>query len=113
MVVGIRNRHQRCGEIYFSWYTKIMYGIKDPLCGMKAYRLSIYRQLGYFDSYKSVGTELMLFAIQNGFKYTQVELPVLSRIGASRFGGLIPANLKIFRALLVGLWKFTLTPNRP
>ena len=42
ITIGARNRKQRLAEFIFGFYTFILYGIKDPLCGMKAYRLKVY-----------------------------------------------------------------------
>ena len=63
VVCGMRNRKQRFAENIFSLYTNFRWGIKDPLCGMKGYAINLYRDLGHFDSYKSIGTELLLFAL--------------------------------------------------
>ncbi|MEO6923291.1 MAG: glycosyltransferase family 2 protein, partial [Bryocella sp.] len=62
VVIGIRSRKQRFAEHLFALYTRIRYGIEDPLCGMKAYRKFVYDALGHFDSHGLVGTELALFA---------------------------------------------------
>ena len=69
LVIGNRSRKQRIGEIIFSIYASYMYGISDPLCGFKAYRAKLYKKLGYFDSYGSIGTQLALFSI-NLFRFT-------------------------------------------
>ena len=66
VVVGVRSERQRLAEGLFAFYTRLFYKIRDPLCGLKAYRTEVYRRLGRFDSYGSVGTELMLFAAKRG-----------------------------------------------
>ncbi|HHI93320.1 MAG TPA: glycosyltransferase family 2 protein [Gammaproteobacteria bacterium] len=105
VVVGIRNKRQRFSEHLFAWYTGIRFGIKDPLCGMKAYRRTVYESLGYFDSYGSVGTELMIFAVKNRFKISQSVISVKERKGSSRFGQVLSGNFKIISAMLFSLWK--------
>jgi len=104
VVVGIRSKRQRLAECVFSWYTTLYFGIKDPLCGMKAYRTPIYQALGYFDSYRSIGTELMIFAATNGYRLNQIAFEVRERNSVSRFGQVIDGNYKIFRALLLSIW---------
>jgi glycosyltransferase involved in cell wall biosynthesis len=99
IVVGVRNRHQRLAEVCFSYVTRVLYGLRDPLCGFKGYRISIYRRLGHFDSYNSIGTELALFAVRNKCKLTQLPVRVRERIGKPRFGQGWSANYKIFRAM--------------
>jgi hypothetical protein len=99
VVVGIRDRRQRRAEHVFAWIGRRLWGIRDPLCGMKAYRISVYRQLGHFDSYGSIGTELAIFAARSGRRITQVPVRTRDRIGVPRFGRRLQANAKIFRAL--------------
>jgi glycosyltransferase involved in cell wall biosynthesis len=107
IVVGVRNKLQRITEHIFSLYTNVFFGLKDPLCGMKAYRISIYRSLGHFDSYGSVGTELMFYAIRKRYKLKQIAFTVCDRNGESRFGKIFSANYKIIRAMI-----FTFLPRK-
>lgn len=104
IVVGARNCHARFSETLFSWYTNIRFGLKDPLCGMKAYRTEVYRALGHFDSYKSIGTELAIFAFKSHYRTAQICFKVKERIGEPRFGRALIANYKILRAMLFSFW---------
>jgi len=45
VVVGVRSKFQRVSEYIFSWVSIWRWGIKDPLCGMKAYRIDVFNQL--------------------------------------------------------------------
>ena len=105
VVVGTRSARQRLAEYVFAWYTRSRFGIHDPLCGMKAYKTSVYRALGYFDSYGSIGTELMIFAAKNGYRIDQIPFDVRERKGQSRFGRVISGNCKIFRAMMYSFWR--------
>lgn len=102
VVLGVRDRQPRLAEHVFAWYTR-RFGIADPLCGMKAYRIGVYRALGHFDTYRSIGAELALFAARNGYKLASVPVKVRDRAGEPRFGRKLSANLKIFRALALSL----------
>jgi glycosyltransferase involved in cell wall biosynthesis len=104
VVLGVRHRRARLAEDVFSWYTRYRWGILDPLCGLKGYRTDVYLALGHFDSYGSIGTELMLFAASSGRIVDQVPFKVRERPGQPRFGRRLAANLKIFRALLLSSW---------
>ena len=104
VVVGTRSARQRLAEYVFAWYTRSRFGIHDPLCGMKAYKTSVYRALGHFDSYGSIGTELMIFAAKNGYRIEQIPFDVRERKGQSRFGRVLSGNYKIFRAMIYSLW---------
>lgn len=100
LIIGERNEFQRFGEYIFSFYTTFMYGVKDPLCGLKAYKADLYKSYGCFDKNKLIGSELMLFAIKRGMKYKQIKFQVCRRNGDSRFGDLITGNKKILFALI-------------
>ena len=105
LVIGVRPRLQRMSEYVFSKLFKIIFSIDDPLCGLKGYDMKYYNKLGYFDSYKSIGTELMIYiAVQGGKIYNQ-KIDIRERIDYPRFGSLMNANYKIFRSLVIGLKK--------
>jgi len=106
LVVGIRNKKQRFSELLFSWISSWKWGIEDPLCGMKAYRVNIYSELGHFDSYTSIGTELMIYAAKNNKNISQI--PIISglRNDKPRFGNSFLANYKILRSLWLGFKKY-------
>lgn len=101
LVVGVRSRKQRVTEHLFAWYTKLRFGLRDPLCGMKAYRTHVYLALGHFDSYRSIGTELTIFGARNGYRVAQIEFEVRERSGKSRFGQMLAGNYKIVRAMVL------------
>ena len=101
--IGIRSRRQRVAEHLFAWYTSLRFGVKDPLCGMKAYRITVYKERGHFDSYGSIGTELTIFAAMMSYRIVQIEFDVRERAGKSRFGEAISSNYKIFRAMLLSI----------
>ena len=100
VVVGVRSSRPRFAEHLFAFYTSLRFGICDPLCGMKAYRMEVYRAQGYFDSYSSIGTELMIFAAKQGCRIGQIPFVVRERRDSPRFGNLMISNLKILRAML-------------
>jgi glycosyltransferase involved in cell wall biosynthesis len=103
LVAGVRDRTQRISEKLFSLVTRLRWGIQDPLCGMKAYSVSLYQEVGHFDSYQSIGTELLLYAARRGRRIAQIPVKTRERVGSPRFGRLVSANWRIFRAMCVGL----------
>lgn len=107
IVLGVRSKQQRVAESLFAWFSRVAFGILDPLCGMKGYRIDIYRKLGHFDSYGSIGTELAIYGIRSGYTYKQVEVPIKTRAGEPRFGRALQANLKILRSALLCYFKTT------
>ena len=104
VVIGVRDHFQRFSEHLFSWVAFFKWGMRDPLCGMKAYRMSVFRELGHFDSYDSIGTELAIYAAKSGKEITQLEVKTRRRNDASRFGWRFSANKKILQSLWVGFF---------
>jgi glycosyltransferase involved in cell wall biosynthesis len=101
VVVGVRDRFQRLAERIFSWVARARWKIVDPLCGMKGYRMEIYRELGHFDSYESIGTELAIFAVNHGYRVVQIPMRTRERVGSPRFGHRILGNWRILRSLFL------------
>lgn len=98
VVIGKRDRRQRFAERLFALLTRLRWRVADPLCGMKGYRMSVYRELGHFDSYGSIGTELALYAVRRGRRISQLDVMTRPRIDVPRFGSALRANARILRA---------------
>jgi glycosyltransferase involved in cell wall biosynthesis len=107
LVIGYRDRHQRLAESAFAILGKALWGMADPLCGMKGYKLCHLEKLGHFDSYRSIGTEFAIRCARSRLDLRYVPVPTRDRSGRSRFGSGFRANYKIFRAMLIGLFRAT------
>jgi glycosyltransferase involved in cell wall biosynthesis len=105
LVIGIRDRYQRVSEKIFAKTAKLLWGISDPLCGMKGYRLSKLKGIESMCSYPSIGTELAIRAVRSGWNIRQVAVNTRERNGKSRFGAGLYANWLILRAMLLGLFR--------
>lgn len=104
IVVGIRSRKQRLVEHIFAVYTSLRFGIKDPLCGMKGYKLDRFRNAGPFNQYKSIGTRYAIIAGSSRFIVRQIPVSVRPRIDAPRFASGWLGNFVILKAMLLGLF---------
>lgn len=104
IVVGIRDHKQRWSETLFSYVGSIFWGLHDPLCGMKAYRIGAFNNISNFNSYRSVGTELAIRMLRSKAKLKQINIITKPRSGVSRFGAGLKANLIIISALLHALF---------
>ena len=100
IVVGKRPRHARITEFLFAFIAKIKIGINDPLCGIKAYKIEVYEDIGYFDKISSIGTHLMFDAKKKGYRIVQRNIKINKRYDDSRFGKKLKANWKIFKAII-------------
>ena len=105
LVLGIRPVTARWAEYCFALYTRNRYGVRDPMCGMKGYNLKTFNRYGCFDSYKSIGTELMLYSLKSNDKMIEIKVPISKRIDKPRFGATFQANIKIIRALFIDIFK--------
>ncbi len=103
LVIGHRDTTQRWSETLFCLIGRAVWGVNDPLCGMKGYRLSILNNVKSLNTYPSVGTELSLRLIEFGVRATQVKIKTRKRDDISRFGGGFNANMRICKALWIGL----------
>ena len=90
-------------EYVFSWITKLRWGISDPLCGMKAYKIESIKNSNCFNSIYSIGTNLMIYCLKKNLLVRQVQIKEKSRVGISRFGKTIYSNLKILFAIVLSL----------
>jgi glycosyltransferase involved in cell wall biosynthesis len=103
LVIGHRDRSQRWSETLFCIIGRIVWGLHDPLCGMKGYRLAILAKEADINTYASIGTELAVGLIKRGVRVRQPKIKTRPREGVSRFGGGFNANLRICTALWIGL----------
>jgi glycosyltransferase involved in cell wall biosynthesis len=102
-VVGKRDQTQRWSETLFCILGRVVWGLNDPLCGMKGYRLSILDNAKNINTYRSIGTELAIRLVKGGVKARQILVETRPRQGDSRFGRGLKANIAIIKALWIGL----------
>lgn len=101
LVVGVRPARARISEKLFALVTRKLYGLQDPLCGLKGYRRSLYRAAGCFDSCRSIGSQLALFGyktLEPG-KIKSVPVAIHPRTDQPRLGSCLRANVKIIAGL--------------
>lgn len=99
VVVGKRPRHARISEYLFAFISRVKIGIDDPLSGLKAYSIDVYKDIGYFDRISSVGTQLIFNAKKRGYRVVQKDIMLSKRNDMPRFGKKFMANWKIFKAV--------------
>ncbi|SDP61400.1 Glycosyl transferase family 2 [Sulfitobacter litoralis] len=109
IVVGSRPSFPRLSEYLFAATCQMLSDVRDPFCGMKAYRLSYYGSDIAFDTYSSIGTDLLLRTIISGGSVQNIEISILPREGQSRIGSRIGAEKKILRATLIGTFRLLIS----
>jgi len=103
LVVGHRDVTQRWSEALFCRVGAVLWGLDDPLCGMKGYRLASICDISEINNYPSVGTELAIRMIKGGARLSQPWVKTRPRAGESRFGCGFKANIRIVNAMINGL----------
>ena len=112
IVVGCRPTFPRLSEYLFAAVCQMLSDVRDPFCGMKAYRLEYYSSDTAFDTYKSIGTDLFLRTILSGGTVDNIEITVLPREGQSRIGSRLGAEKKILRAALIGTFRLLISSTK-
>jgi hypothetical protein len=101
LVLGIRDRFARIGETIFARCANFLWGVADPMCGMKGYATSLYTSAGRFDRYKLIGSELAVRSIVAGCRTARMNIIVRDRLDAPRLGRWLSTNYRILRAMLI------------
>lgn len=85
LVLGYRKSSFAAGGLRFignrieSWLIKIMYGkyVRDPLCGYRAFKGKIYKQIEWESSGYGVETEMIVKAIKRNINYAEVPVSLI------------------------------------
>lgn len=111
LVVGERPSLPRVSEWIFAQLMRLSGNVvRDPFCGMKAYCLTYYGERGEFDTYHSIGTDLMIFILHRNGRVVGLPIPVEPRDGASRMGSRFRAEWKILKAVWGGVRRLWIRP---
>jgi glycosyltransferase involved in cell wall biosynthesis len=98
--IGIRPQHARSAERFAARVTSRLFGVLDPLCGLKAYRPRIIRRFSRACG-RRVGMELAVRAAASGARIVQrpVSIRPSGRTG-SRYGHGLWSEIRIVAATL-------------
>ena len=100
IVVGARSKLPRFSEYLFSWYSRLRIGIRDPICGLKAIRSIVYRDIGYFDTVGGITAQFLFQANKRDYKLMQIPIDVRQRVDVPRIGDTVTANGKMLLGLM-------------
>ena len=106
VVIGIRDRFQRESEKLGSFITRLAWGVRDPLCGMKGYDLAAVSRHWVPPTFNSVGMEMAIRLVLAGERTDQIEISTRDRSDQSRFSASFMANMVILKAIVRLLWRF-------
>lgn len=101
IVCGVRNRVDRISEKIFLFFSRIIWGLQDPLCGMKGYSFNFLKI--FFNKkrlFNSISTELLIKGKLKNRNITELKIKNKIRLDKSRFGSGFFTELKIIFTLL-------------
>jgi glycosyltransferase involved in cell wall biosynthesis len=108
LVVGIRDYRNRYTEYFLSLYGRFRFGLVDPLCGMKLYRLDLVKKYLPFDQSQLIGMEMAFRMIDSGCQFVQLPIHIERRQDISRYGSSIRGEINIITAFFRAINKFGL-----
>lgn len=100
LIIGNRSFKNRFMEEVFSIYAKYKYGFSDPLCGMKAYKRSLFEKYDRLESRYSIATEFTFRAIKDGASFFEIPIKTEKRLSKSRFANSLKGNFLELKAFL-------------
>ena len=86
IISGVRSHKNRFSEHLLVYFGKFRFGLNDPLCGMKLYRLDLVKKFLPFDSFQLAGMEMVFNMIDDGCKCFQLPTQMKKRKDTSRYG---------------------------
>lgn len=100
LVIGKRSFKNRFMEEVFGLYSRLRFGFSDPLCGMKAYKKTLFERYGYLEKKYTIATELTFRAIRDGASFEEISIRSEKRLTESRFANDLKGNLLELRAFI-------------
>mgnify|MGYP006086040441 FL=1 len=104
IVTTIRNKMPRVSERLFGCIASLVWGIRDPLSGMKGYSVRNDYFQALFDQDNYAGAALAIKIKINGGAHFSERIMVQDRKDAPRYGNAFVANYKILKALFTLLF---------
>ena len=95
--IGIRPQMNRISELVASFFTKLLHGVHDPICGFKCYKLN--NNIKFDRIVTSIGMQPATSMFRTGG--VQELIKIKKRIGTSRYGVGWKTELRITKAI----WK--------
>ncbi len=101
LIYGSRDKVNRISEKIFLFLSKSLFGIYDPLTGLKALNLEKFKQKSEFSKYNTLGSEIVFFAKMKNYKICNISINISPREDISRIGGALKSNLLVLKAMLI------------
>lgn len=100
LVIGKRNKFNRFMESIIGVYAKSRFGFSDPLCGLKAYKKSLFLKYGRLESKNTITMEIVFRAVKDKISFKELDIQIKKRKDTARLGGFWKSNFHELRAFL-------------
>ena len=100
IIVCNRKVKNRFLEKIISFFSKNLYGFKDPLSGFKVYKTQILKEKNFIEIGHFFLIDFLLKFSKGGFRIINMPIVTKKRIGKPKVGGSISITLKEFKILL-------------
>ena len=99
IVIGSRNKTNRFTETILKFFFYLRYNIKDPISGLKVYRLKSLKKVINSVSTKLFLVDILIISIYRNFLVQSCEIEVKKRKGRAKVGSGILVNIKIINII--------------
>tara|TARA_Y100000389_G_scaffold204931_1_gene260958 strand:+ start:3880 stop:4527 length:648 start_codon:yes stop_codon:yes gene_type:complete len=106
IIIGSRDKYNRYSEYIFSFFSKIIFGIRDMLSGARVYNKDFLIKVRKEIIYDNINTNILLIASKRKKMIIEKQIKTSKRIDASRFGNGLKTNLYICYVLLKNIYLF-------
>lgn len=100
IVVGSRKTKNRYIEKIISYLFSNFYKIKDPLSGLKLYKLNFLKNINFNNVSELFLIDLLIESLLKGAKIKNIDIKINKRVDQPRVGGYITVTLKMIKILL-------------
>jgi glycosyltransferase involved in cell wall biosynthesis len=110
---GLRDRYNRPVEAAIGALSRLIFGSRDPFCGLKCYSAEFHRKLDRFPDDSNVGTLPLVWVRRFGLSARFVRISVEDRADRPRFGRRFVADFKLLRAFARTVLVAAIPPTDP
>ena len=100
LIICSRKKLNRFSEYFLSIYFYFKYKVKDPLSGMKLFKVDILKEIELDNFDKNFMVDLIQHLLIKKVSFINVDISTKDRIDKPRVGNNFKANIKILKVLL-------------
>ena len=99
IIIGSRNKLNRISEYFLKLIFNFKFGIKDPISGLKIYRIKVIKKIINLISKNFFLVDILIISYYKNFSIGSSGIFVNKRKGKPRVGNNLLVNMKIFNII--------------